>query len=318
MANQTTMTDFLLLGFPENHRMQVLLFLLLLMVYLLSLMGNIAIIMVTLLDSRLHTPMYYFLRNFSMVEIGFISNSIPYMLRLLLSGQKTISAATCFTQLFFVFFLGIMEFCLLAVMAVDRYVAICHPFQYSVIMNDQRCLRLVLSCWLISFLSALPLNVFITRLPFCGPNTINHFMCDSGPLISMACSNTRLVNLIYLILAIAVLFSTLAIVAASYVKIVSTVLNLPSAKDRSRAFSTCSSHFLVVAMLYGSCIFLYVQPEPQGHLDFKKEVSVLNMVVIPLLNPFIYSLRNKTMQEALKGVGGKLYNHWKSLGRFCH
>ncbi|XP_066486594.1 olfactory receptor 6C4-like [Tiliqua scincoides] len=282
--------------------MQVLLFFLLLLVYLLSLTGNLVIITVTLLDPRLHTPMYYFLRNFSMVEIGFISNSIPNMLRHLLSGQKVISAVACFAQLFFVFFLGIMEFCLLGVMAVDRYVAVCHPFQYLVIMNDQRCLWLVLGCWLISFLFALPLNILITRLPLCGPNTINHFMCDSGPLISMACSNTWLINLIDLILATATLFGTLVIVVASYIKIILTVLHLPSAKDQSRAFSTCSSHFLVVSMLYGSCIFAYIQPEQQGHLDFNKEVSVLNMVVIPLLNSFIYSLRNKTMQEALKGI----------------
>ncbi|XP_054850368.1 olfactory receptor 6C4-like [Eublepharis macularius] len=311
MENQTAINHFLLLGFTEIFWIKILLFLLLLIVYLLTLLGNMTIILVMVLNGHLHTPMYFFLRNFSIVEMGFISIAIPNMLFQLLSRQKTISSVACFTQVFFAYFLGIMEFCLLAVMAVDRYVAICHPFRYSIIMHHKLCVQLVVSCWLVSFLCSLTPILFLTRLPFCGPNTIDHFMCDSAPLIHLACSDTQFVDLLYLVIAIIVLLGTLVIVVASYIKIISAVLHLPSAKERNRTFSTCSSHFLVVTLLYGSCIFVYIQPEQQRRLELNKEVSILNMLVSPLLNPFIYSFRNKGMQEALRVTGGRWLSKWR-------
>ncbi|XP_060110679.1 olfactory receptor 6C74-like [Heteronotia binoei] len=312
MENQTTVSYFLLLAFPDILWIEILLFFLLLMLYLLTLSGNITIILITILNDSLHTPMYFFLRNFSIVEIGFISITVPNMLLQFLSGWRAISSVACFTQLFFVYFLGITEFCLLAVMAIDRHVAICHPFQYPMVMNDRLCHLLVVTCWLFSFLCSLTPILFLTHLPFCGPNTIDHFMCDSAPLIHLACSDTHFIESFYLIIAIVVLLGTLLIIVVSYIKIISTVLQLPSAKARNRTFSTCSSHFLIVTLLYGSCIFVYIQPQQERYLEFQKEVSILNMVVIPLLNPCIYSFRNKKMQEALRVTGGRWLSQWRS------
>ncbi|XP_059587332.1 olfactory receptor 6E1-like [Alligator mississippiensis] len=308
MQNQTAVTEFILLGFTETRWLQILLFLALLFTYLLTMTGNIVIITITLVDRRLHTPMYFFLRNFSVLEIGFTSVVIPKMLSNLLSVRKTISVVACFIQLFFYFFLGVTEFFLLATMSFDRYVAICNPLRYPVIMNSRLCIQLVMICWLGSLPSVLITAIIISQLPFCGSNVIDHFFCDNLPLLKLACADTRLIELINFILAVIILLGTLVITAVSYIHIISTILRLPSAKERQRAFSTCSSHIIVVTMFYGSCIFMYVRPTRARGLDLNKGVAILNTVVTPLLNPFIYSLRNKQVQEVLRDLSARFFN----------
>ncbi|XP_053117223.1 olfactory receptor 49-like [Hemicordylus capensis] len=312
MQNQTRVTEFILLGFTDILELQITLFAVLLVTYLLTLAGNLLIISITLLDHRLHSPMYFFLRNFSLLEISFTTVIIPKMLNDLLATKKTITMNACFIQSFFYFFLGIAEFFLLAAMSFDRYVAICSPLRYTIIMNNRLCIQLVVSCWLGSFVFVFLTTVFITRLPFCGPNVIDHFFCDNSPLLKLACADTLLIELIDFILAVIILLGTLAITTTSYIKIIFTVLRLPSAKERQRAFSTCSSHIIVVTMFYGSCIFMYVRPSQSKGINLNKGVSILNTVVTPLLNPFIYSLRNKQVQQVVSDARKKVFP--KKLG----
>ncbi|XP_062993187.1 olfactory receptor 6E1-like [Elgaria multicarinata webbii] len=301
MENRTAaVTEFILLGFTNVRWLQILLFVLLLITYFLTVVGNILIIFITLSDQRLQTPMYFFLRNFSLLEIGFISSSIPKALFNLASGNNTISVTGCFTQSFFYFILGTTEFFLLASMSFDRYVAICNPLRYTTVMNGQFCAQLVLGSWIVSFLYLLIPLVLLFRLPFCGPNVINHFFCDNIPLVKLACTNTQSLELLDFLLATFSVLGTLTVTVVSYIKIISTIMHIRSTTGRQKAFSTCASHITVVFITYGSCIFMYVKPRQNGGLDLSKTVGVLNNVVSPLLNPFIYSLRNKQVKDALK------------------
>ncbi|XP_054850380.1 olfactory receptor 49-like [Eublepharis macularius] len=307
MQNLTLVTEFILLGFTDVWELQVALFVVLLITYLLTVSGNLLIISITFVDQRLHSPMYFFLRNFSFLEISFTTVIIPKMLANLLSKRKTISVTACFIQSFFYFILGIAEFFLLAAMSFDRYVAICNPLRYTIIMNSRLCIQLVLSCWVGSFFFVFLTTVVITRLPFCGPNLIDHFFCDNSPLLKLACADTRLIEVVDFILAVIILLGTLAITTISYINIIMTVCRLPSTKERQRAFSTCSSHITVVTMFYGSCIFMYVKPSQREGIDLNKGVAILNTVVTPLLNPFIYTLRNKQVQEVLRDARRKIF-----------
>ncbi|XP_026541555.1 olfactory receptor 49-like [Notechis scutatus] len=305
ILNKTTMvTEFILVGFTHIRWLQILLFWVLLFIYLLTTIGNLLIIYITLVDHRLHTPMYFFLRNFSVLEIGFISSAIPKALLNLASGSTTIALAGCFSQAFFYFILGTAEFFILATMSFDRYIAICNPLRYTVIMNNQLCTQLVIGSWVISFLYVIIPLILLFRLPFCGPNIINHFFCDNMPLIKLACTNTQFLELMDFLLATFTVLGTLAITIISYIKIIAAVMHMPSGTSRQKAFSTCASHIVVVFITYGSCIFMYVKPTQSGGLDLSKTVGVLNNVVSPLLNPFIYSLRNSQVKTALKDACG--------------
>nr|XP_008175608.1 olfactory receptor 49-like [Chrysemys picta bellii] len=300
MENQTAVTEFILLGFTDVRWLQILLFVLFLIAYVLTLAGNILIISITLVDRRLHTPMYFFLRNFSLLEIGFTSASIPKVLFNLASGHQSISVAGCFAQCLFYLTVGTAEFCLLAAMSFDRYMAICNPLQYTSIMNSHFCNWLVLGSWLIGFGYVFVPLVLLFRLPFCGPNIINHFFCDNFELLKLACTDTQLLGLLDFLLATSSILGTLAVTVFSYFKIISTVMHIPSTAERQKAFSTCASHLTVISITYGSCIFMYVTPTWSSRLDLSRAVAVLNNVVSPLLNPFIYSLRNKQVKEALR------------------
>ncbi|XP_065270240.1 olfactory receptor 6C65-like [Emys orbicularis] len=300
MENQTAVTEFILLGFTDVVWLQILLFVLLLFTYILTIAGNILIISITLVNRRLHTPMYFFLRNFSLLEIGFTSASIPKVLFNVASGCQSISVAGCFSQCLFYLTVGTAEFCLLAAMSFDRYVAICKPLHYTSIMSSHFCNWLVLGSWLIGFGYVLAPLVLLFRLPFCGPNIINHFFCDSAALLKLACTDTRLLGLLAFLLATGSILGTLAVTVFSYFKIISAVMRVPSVAGRQKAFATCASHITMVSMAYGSCIFLYVKPMGSSRLDCSKNVAVLNSIVFPLLNPFIYSLRNKQVKEALR------------------
>ncbi|XP_054850570.1 olfactory receptor 49-like [Eublepharis macularius] len=307
MMNSTTVQEFILLGFTDNQKLQVILFFLLMGTYLLTISGNMLIIAITLSNHRLKTPMYFFLRNFALLEVGFTTSIIPKALANLATGQRTISLTGCFTQCFLYFALGTTEFFLLAVMSFDRYVAICHPLHYSTIMNGPMCSLLVGCSWAGGLLLMLGPAVVLFQMPFCGPNTVNHFFCDNGPLIKLACIDTSLMELADFFIATLSLIGSLAVTVVSYINIISSIMHIPSKQERQKAFSTCSSHIIVVSLFYGSCIFMYVRPSQSQGFDFNKGVSILNTVVTPLLNPYIYTLRNKQVHEVLKDTGRKIF-----------
>ncbi|XP_053119432.1 olfactory receptor 49-like [Hemicordylus capensis] len=295
--NQTTFNEFILLGFTDIRKLQLLLFSILLFSYLLTITGNAAIIIITHLDLRLQTPMYFFLRNFSFLEIGFTTAVIPQALVHLATGSKKMSYLGCMIQSFLYFQLGTTEFFLLAVMSFDRYVAICNPLRYPAIMNNHVCISLVLCSWLGSFLLIIgPVALFL-QFPMCDSNVLDHFFCDNTPLNRLLCGDTRLLRFLGFITAVLSLLGSLTINVVSYVNIIKTIVRIPSATGRQKAFSTCASHFIVVSITYGSCIFLYIKPAQDSKLDPGKVVAILNTVVSPLLNPFIYSLRNQQVQD---------------------
>ncbi|XP_023443140.2 olfactory receptor 6C4-like [Dasypus novemcinctus] len=304
MRNQTSVVEFILLGLTNDVELQAVLFIFLLLTYVLSILGNLTIITLTLLDYRLQTPMYFFLRNFSLLEISFTSACLPKMLVNIGTGDKTISFAGCFTQYFFVILLGATEFYLLAAMSYDRYVAICRPLHYTAVMSRRLCIQLVLCCWFCGFLVVFVPHVMTLQLPFCASNIINHYCCDYTILLHLACSDTRFIEVIAFALAVVTLIFTLALVILSYTFIIRTILRIPSAQQRKKAFSTCSSHMIVVSLSYGSCIFMYINPSGKDAATINKGVAVLNTSVAPLLNPFIYTLRNKQVKTAFKDVFG--------------
>ncbi|XP_036592500.1 olfactory receptor 49-like [Trichosurus vulpecula] len=250
--------------------------------------------------------MYYFLRNFAILEIWFTSVIFPKMLDNILTGNKTISLLGCFLQFFFYFFLGTTEFLLLSVMSFDRYVAICNPLHYATIMSKRVCVQLVLSSWVGGFLLIIVPSSITFWQPFCGPNVINHFFCDSFPLLELVCADTSLVELMGFVVANISLLGTLSVTASCYGHILYTILHIPSAKERQKAFSTCSSHIIVVSLFYGSCIFMYVRAGKGSEGEnLNKVVALLNTVVTPMLNPFIYTLRNKQVKLVIREKVGK-------------
>ncbi|XP_039185901.1 olfactory receptor 49-like isoform X2 [Crotalus tigris] len=246
--------------------------------------------------------MYFFLWNFSIMEIGFTTVITPPTLSHLLMGHKNVPYVGCMIQSFMYFHLGTTEFFLLAVMSYDRYLAICNPLRYPSIMQKSLCSLLVFCCWIGSFLLIIGPSVIFLQLPMCNSNILDHFFCDNTPLIQLLCGDTRLLELFGFVTAALSLLGTLTISVVSYVNIIKTILNIPSATGRKKAFSTCASHFIVVSITYGSCIFLYISPSQASKVEFGKIVAILNTIVSPLLNPFIYSLRNLQVQEALKDL----------------
>ncbi|XP_049640064.1 olfactory receptor 2AP1-like [Suncus etruscus] len=309
MRNQSFLKEFILLGLTDMPQIQPVIFMLLFLTYIFSIIGNLTIIILTLLDSHLHTPMYFFLRNFSFLEISFTSTFTPRLLYSISTGNKSISFAGCLTQYFFAIFLGASEFFLLAAMSYDRYVAICKPLHYTTIMNNRVCIQLVLCSWLSGFLIILGLIIFTSQLNFCASNILNHYYCDTSPLLTLSCSDTRFLETLNFFMAIITLFVTLVLVIISYTNIIWTIIKIPSAQQRKKAFSTCSSHMVVISLSYGSCIFMYVKPSFKEGIAFNKGVALLNTSIAPLLNPFIYTLRNKQVKQAFKNVIRKIINH---------
>uniref|UniRef100_A0A8C4WJY4 Olfactory receptor n=1 Tax=Gopherus evgoodei TaxID=1825980 RepID=A0A8C4WJY4_9SAUR len=300
-GNQTAIKEFILLGFGDLPDMQILLFLLFLVIYITTVVGNSLIIVLVVVDQHLHTPMYFFLGNLSCLEICYTSTILPRILVSLLTGDKSISVNGCITQLYFFAVLAATECYLLAVMSYDRYLAICKPLHYSTLMNTRFCLQLAAGTWLNGFLAITIFILFMSQFIFCGPNEIDHFFCDPISLIKLSCGDTGLIILLDFILASAVvLLGSWAITAVSYFYIVATIIRILSAKERSKAFSTCSSHITVLSIVFGSCIFMYVRPKQRDGLDITKGVANLNTVITPMLNPFIYSLRNKQVIQVFK------------------
>ncbi|XP_046541026.1 olfactory receptor 6T1 [Equus quagga] len=298
--NWTQVTEFVLLGFPSSHILQFLLFLGLMVTYVVTATGNLLIIGLSWVDRRLHTQMYFFLWNLSFLELLLVSVVVPKMLVIILTGDHSISFASCIIQSYLYFLLGTTDFFLLAVMALDRYLAICQPLHYETLMSGPICSQLVLASWLAGFLCVLCPTILMASLPFCGPNGIDHFFCDSWPLLRLSCGDTRLLELVAFVLSTSVLLGSLALTSVSYACILATVLRAPTAAKRKKAFSTCASHLTVVIIVYGSSIFLYIRLSEAQSMLLKKAASVLSCIITPLLNPFIFSLCNDKVKQALR------------------
>ncbi|XP_004601916.1 olfactory receptor 6C75-like [Sorex araneus] len=306
MRNYTRVTEFILLGLTDDPQWQVVLFVFLLVTYLLSMAGNLTIITLTLSDPHLQTPMYFFLRNFSLLELSFTSVCTPRFLVTLVTGDRTISYNDCLAQLFFFIQLGVTEFYLLAAMSYDRYVAICKPLHYTTIMSSRVCILLIFCSWLAAFLIIFPGILLLVQLDFCASNIIDHFLCDVSPILQLSCTNTRFLELMTFFSAVVTLMATLTLIILSYSYIIRTILRIPSASQRKKAFSTCSSHMIVVSLSYGSCIFMYIKPSARERVTLSKGIALLNTAVAPLLNPFIYSLRNQQVKQAFKNMIQKI------------
>lgn len=313
MENRTSVTVFILVGLTEDPKLKIVLFIFLLPAscYLLSISGNLTIITLTLLDSHLKTPMYFFLRNFSFLEISYTTVCIPKLLASMATGDKTITYNCCAAQLFFAFLLGASEFYLLAAMSYDRYVAICKPLHYTTIMSNKICIQLVLSSWMAGFLIIFLGLILGLTLDFCNSNVIDHFYCDTVPLLQISCTDTHLFEMLSFILALMTLLITLVLVILSYTYIALTIIKIPSANQRKKAFSTCSSHMIVISLSYDSCIFMYVKPSAKQRISLVKGVAVLNISVAPILNPFIYTLRNQQVKQAFKNLLQRLLSLFK-------
>ncbi|XP_034642638.1 olfactory receptor 11L1-like [Trachemys scripta elegans] len=302
MTNSTTVVEFRLLGFHSLPGWQTLLFIVFLVIYILTITGNIVIILVVRLEPRLHSPMYSFLQNLSFLEICYTSTIMPKMLSNLLVEKKAITFAGCMAQLYCFVFLGATECFLLAVMAYDRYLAICYPLHYTVAMSNASCTRLAMVSWVTGIFTGLLPCLLISRLPFCGSNQIKHFFCDIPPLLKLSCSDTSTTEVIIFILSLLVLVSCLLLTLVSYLFIILTILKIPSSFGKRKTFSTCGSHLAVVAIYYGTMISMYVRPTSSLPSELNKIVSVFYTIITPLLNPIIYSLRNKDFRDALKKV----------------
>uniref|UniRef100_A0A452QN19 Olfactory receptor n=1 Tax=Ursus americanus TaxID=9643 RepID=A0A452QN19_URSAM len=301
VTNQTTVTEFIFLGFSGVLCLRLTLFVVFLTVYLLSLMGNTLIIFIVVLDSTLQTPMYIFLGNLSFLEIWYTTATVPKLLATCLSQVVTISVSGCLTQYYFFFSLGATECILLAVMAYDRYLAICSPLHYSLLMSIPVCLQFSAGSWIGGFLSPLLSTILISQLNFCGPQ-INHFFCDSDPVFKLSCSDTFLVEALSYTCSSVVILSSFLLTMSSYGHIIVTIMRLPSRESWKKAFSTCTSHLTVVTIYYATIIFAYVRPPAKYNFTIGKVISVFYCVVTPLINPLIYTLRNKDVKKAFRKI----------------
>ncbi|XP_015993216.2 olfactory receptor 8K3-like [Rousettus aegyptiacus] len=296
--NLTVLKEFILMGITDRPELQAPFFGVFLVIYTVSVMGNLGLIILTKVDARLQTPMYFFLTHLTFTDLGYSTTVGPKML-VSLVADNTISYNWCATQLTFFNIFMTTELFLLSAMAYDRYVAICNPLLYTVIMSQRLCQLLVTISYLYSCFLALVLTIKIFVLSFCGYNVIRHFYCDVVPLITLLCSDTHEIKLIILIFASFNFLSSLLIVLGSYTLILAAILRMHSAEGRHKAFSTCGSHLTVVAVFYGTLFFMYMQPKSKDSLDTDKMASLFYTLVIPMLNPMIYSLRNKEVKNAL-------------------
>ncbi|XP_001375990.3 putative olfactory receptor 5AK3 [Monodelphis domestica] len=298
--NNTRITEFILLGFAVRQELQYVLFLVFLVIYMTSLVGNIGMILLIKFDARLHTPMYFFLQNLAVADLFYTSSITPKTLLNFLVSDKSISFSGCVMQLYVYGIFVTSELYLLAAMAVDRYVAICNPLRYSVVMSQRVCIFLVTGSFLMGSLNATTNIGFLFSLSFCNSNIINHFFCDLPPILTLSCSNIYF-NVMLLIIFVGFnLSSTLLVVFFSYIYILAAILRIPSATGRHKAFSTCASHFIAVTIFYGTLSYMYLQPSSSETEENDKLSSVFYGIVIPMLNPLIYSLRNKEVKEAVK------------------
>ncbi|XP_008824898.1 olfactory receptor 147-like [Nannospalax galili] len=296
--NDSTVKEFILLGLTQQPELQLPLFFLFLGVYVVSVLGNLGLIVLIVLNPHLHTPMYYFLFNLSLTDLCYSSVITPKMLVSFVT-QNLISHAECMAQLFFFAFFVIDECFILTSMAYDRYVAICHPLLYKVTMSPQVCFVLMVGGYVMGFMGAIAHTICMLRVTFCDGNIINHYMCDIPPLLKLSCTSTSINELVvFIVVGVSVIVPSLTIFV-SYTFILSNIFSMHSTKGRSKALSTCSSHMIAVSLFFGSSSFIYFKSSPAGSVDQDKISTVFYTVMVPMMNPFIYSLRNKDVKLAL-------------------
>uniref|UniRef100_A0A8C4Y4M2 Olfactory receptor n=1 Tax=Gopherus evgoodei TaxID=1825980 RepID=A0A8C4Y4M2_9SAUR len=303
--NHSVVTRFVFMSFSEFLEVQVSLFFLMLVLYLITLVGNVVIITITVVDpalsdSRLHTPMYFFLKNLSFLDLCYSSVIAPKALLCFLTEHRTISYNGCAAQMFFFSFFGTTETFILAVMAYDRFVAICNPLRYPITMSKRTCVRLVAGSYFAGCLNCSIQTGFTFTLSFCGPGKIDHFFCDVPAVMKASCSDTFASEMAMLAVCGFIIVSTGLVILISYGFIITTVMRIPSAEGRHRAFSTCATHLVTVSLFYGTIFFMYAQPGAISSPGQSKVVSVFYTIVIPMLNPLIYSLRNKEVKGSLR------------------
>ncbi|XP_075174228.1 olfactory receptor 6F1-like [Anomaloglossus baeobatrachus] len=303
--NQTFVTEFIILGFPSLKKLYPFMFLLFLFVYMFTVTGNLIIFITVITNYKLQIPMFFFLNHLSAMEIWYTSVIVPKMLSTFVTSNRAIPFNSCMTQLYLFSSLGASECYLLTAMAYDRYLAICIPLHYSSKMTNTISHQLSSGAWIGGFISPILPVTLISKLVFCGPNQINYFYCDAQPLLKLSCSNTHFTEAAISVLASGLIFSSFLLTVLSYIFIISTILRIPSAIGRKKAFSTCASHLTVVMIYYGTITAMYMQPMSKFSLDINKVLSLLYTVVTPMLNPIIYSLRNKDMKDSV-------LKQWKS------
>ncbi|CAD7687509.1 unnamed protein product [Nyctereutes procyonoides] len=299
-ANLTYVTRFFLLGFSHYPKVEVIVFVLCLLMYLITLLGNIILISITILDSHLHKPMYFFLSNLSFLDICYTSSAFTPMLANFVSGENTISFLGCAAQMYFSLAMGSTECVLLSMMAYDRYVAICNPLRYPIIMNKRVCVQIAAGSWVTGCLTTLVETVYVLQLSLCGNNTINHFACEILAVLKLVCVDTSKVELIMLVITIFLLPMPMLLICISYVFILSNILRISSVDGRSKAFSTCAAHLTVVVLFYGTALSMYLKPSAVDSQEIDKFIALVCGGLTPMLNPIIYSLRNKEVKAAVK------------------
>ncbi|XDB57972.1 hypothetical protein AB1E18_011391 [Capra hircus] len=299
-GNHTAETEFVLLGLTNDPVLRVILFIVILFIYLVTICGNLGTNLLIRISSQLHHPMYFFLSHLAIVDVGYSSSVTPNMLANFLVERNTISYPGCAIQLCSGVFFGSTECFLLAAMAYDHFTAICSPLLYSTKMSTQVCVQLLMMSYTGGFLNACSFTISFYSLHFCGPNQVNHFFCDFAPLVELSCSDISIPAVVPSFTAGSIIVVTVTVIAVSYVYILITILRMHSTEGRHKAFSTCTSHLTAVTLFYGTITFIYVMPKSSYSTDQNKVVSVFYIVVIPMLNPLIYSLRNNEIKGALK------------------
>nr|XP_006989778.2 olfactory receptor 8H1-like [Peromyscus maniculatus bairdii] len=297
--NHTNKPDFILMGLTDSKEIQLVLSVLFLLIYLVTVLGNTGMMLIIWLDVQLHTPMYFFLTHLSFLDLSYSTTITPKTLETLLTSNKSISFIGCFTQLYIFILLAATECFLLCSMAYDRYIAICKPLHYPVIMSSRRCLALLTGSYVIGAVDSSVTVLSMITLHFCKSNVIRHFYCDTAPLLSLSCSSTNEVEIIIFVFAGSTILVSLTTISVSYVSILSTILKINSTSGKQKAFSTCASHLLGVTVFYSTMIFTYLKPSKSYSLGKDQVASVFYTILIPMLNPLIYSLRNKEVKGAV-------------------
>ncbi|XP_065801923.1 olfactory receptor 5F1-like [Muntiacus reevesi] len=300
--NYTLLTEFILLGLADTREQQVVLFYFFYVIYTVTIVGNVGMILLIRADSRLHTPMYFFLANLSFADVCYSSTITPKMLVDLLSEKKSISFAGCFLQMYFFIAFATIECILFGLMAFDRYVAICKPLLYSLIMSRTVCLKMATGAFAAGLVNSMVHTGYVSSLPFCSSNVIHHFFCDTPPIFKLSCSDTRLQESIFSTFAGVNMVGALLVILTSYSYLLFSIFRVHAGAGRRKAFSTCASHLTAVILFYSTSIYTYLRPTSSYSLNQDKVASVFYTVVIPMLNPLIYSLRNKGVKKALRNV----------------
>ena len=305
--NESVPQEFILLGFSDRPWLELPLFVVFLISYILTIMGNLAIIIVSRLDSKLHTPMYFFLTNLSLLDLCYTTSTVPQMLVNICSLRKVISYGGCVAQLFIFLALDSTECLLLAVMSFDRFAAICRPLHYSIIMHQRLCLQLAAASWVSGFSNSILQSTLTLQMPLCGHKEVDHFFCEVPALLRLSCVDTTANEAELFFISVLFLLIPVTLILISYAFIVRAVLRIQSVEGRQKAFGTCGSHLIVVSLFYGTAIYMYLQPPSPASKDRGKMVSLFYGIITPMLNPLIYTLRNKDVKGAFKRLIARIF-----------